>query len=82
MLLLPCAQDRLLGLQGAHEIAAGIAHAHCSHIDSPLGHLAWRAQPGSPQTRFVTREVRAFLGLPHEGVGPAPVRESPAAGEG
>lgn len=61
VLVMPCAQDRLLGLQGASEIAAGIRGAHYRVINSPKGHLAWRAVPGSPQTEFVTSEVRRFL---------------------
>lgn len=64
VLVMPCAQDRLLGLQGAEEIAAGIRKVEYRAIDSLKGHLAWRAVPGSPQTRFVTRGVREFLGLP------------------
>jgi len=63
VLVMPCAQDRLLGLQGAGEIAAGIRGACYRVIDSPKGHLAWRAVPGSPQTEFVTREVRSFLAV-------------------
>lgn len=64
VMVMPCAQDRLLGLHGAEEIAAGIRNVEYRAIDSLKGHLAWRAVPGSPQTRFVTREVREFLGLP------------------
>ena len=63
VLVMPCAQDRLLSLQGAGEIAAGIRDACYRVIDSPKGHLAWRAVPGSPQTAFVTSEVRSFLAL-------------------
>jgi homoserine O-acetyltransferase len=61
VLLMPCAQDRLLGLEGARQIAAGIRGARLRVIESPKGHLAWRAVPGSAQTVYVTREVRDFL---------------------
>ena len=64
VLVMPCAQDRLLGAEGARQLAAGIARAQCREIDSAKGHLAWRAIPGSPQTEFVTQKVRDFLGLP------------------
>ncbi|MDO8280473.1 MAG: alpha/beta fold hydrolase [Burkholderiaceae bacterium] len=64
VLVLPCAQDRLLGLVGARQIAEGIAGAQCSVIDSLKGHLAWRAVAGSPETQFIAREVRRFLQLP------------------
>lgn len=63
-LLLPCAQDRLLGIQDARDLAARIRRCRYAEIDSPTGHLAWRAVPGSAQTRFVTRQVRDFLKLP------------------
>lgn len=63
VLLVPCAQDRLLGLEGAHKIAAGIHGARLRVIDSPKGHLAWRAVPNSPETEYVMREVRDFLDL-------------------
>jgi homoserine O-acetyltransferase len=64
VLVLPCTQDRLLGVQGAKDIAEGIRGAEYRAIESLKGHLAWRAVPGSPQTRFVTDEVRRFLRLP------------------
>jgi homoserine O-acetyltransferase len=63
VLVLPCRQDRLLGVEGGRQIAAGIARATCAEIDSSKGHLAWRAVPGSPQTTFATAQVRRFLGL-------------------
>lgn len=80
VLLLPCAQDRLLGLQGVQQMANGIRGAQCRVIDSPNGHLAWRAVPGSPQTRFVTSAIREFLGLPAS-VATAPALAKPS-GEG
>jgi homoserine O-acetyltransferase len=63
VLVLPCRQDRLLGVEGGRQIAAGIARATCFEIDSTKGHLAWRAVPGSPQTTFATACIRRFLGL-------------------
>jgi homoserine O-acetyltransferase len=63
VLVLPCKHDRLLGLEGARQIAAGIPGSIYSEIDSWKGHLAWRPEPGSLQTQFVTREIRQFLGL-------------------
>lgn len=63
VLVLPCSQDRLLGVEGAKEIAQGIQHATYCEVDSNTGHMAWRPVPGSPQTQIVTRHVREFLGL-------------------
>jgi len=81
VLVMPCLQDRLLGVEGAREIADGLRHAQYRLIDSPKGHLAWRAVSGSPQTRYVTREIREFLGL---GNATEPVRaeDTGLAGEG
>jgi homoserine O-acetyltransferase len=64
VLVLPCKQDRLLGVEGARQIAAGIAGSVYSEVDSWKGHTAWRPEPGSLQTQFVTKEIRQFLGLP------------------
>lgn len=61
MLILPCRQDRLLGLQSAKLIAQGVRHAEYAEIDSYKGHLAWRPVPGSAESQFVTRHVRSFL---------------------
>lgn len=61
LLVLPCRQDRLLGLEEGRRIAAGVAGARLVEIDSPLGHMAWRPVPGSPATTLVTRAVRDFL---------------------
>ena len=74
-------QDRLLGVQGAQEIAQGIRNAEYRAIQSAKGHLAWRAVPGSPQTRFVTQEVRKFLRLPLAD-GSSSTGAGPATGEG
>lgn len=62
-LVIACAQDRLLGVEGAKEIARGIAQAEYREVDTPLGHSAWRARPGSPHTQAITRYVREFLGV-------------------
>lgn len=66
-LVLPCSQDRLLGIAAARQIAHGIERSDYREVDSPLGHLAWRAVPGSPQTRDVTRHIREFLGMNQSG---------------
>jgi homoserine O-acetyltransferase/O-succinyltransferase len=62
-LVLPCNQERLLSLEGAKQIAAGIKSAVLAPVDSSKGHLAWRALPGSPQTKSITWTIRAFLNL-------------------
>lgn len=62
-LVLACEEDRLLGLAQARRLADGIPGSTFRTFSSPKGHLAWKAEPGSPQTREVTRAVRAFLGL-------------------
>lgn len=62
LLVLPCTQDRLLGIETARQIAAGVRGARCEEIDSQRGHMAWRAVPGSAETAFVTRHIRGFLG--------------------
>lgn len=80
VLVMPCAQDRLLGVEGARQMAEGIRTAHYAEIDSLKGHLAWRAVAGSPQTRFVTREIRAFLGL--AAVDDPATLSQPSEGEG
>jgi homoserine O-acetyltransferase len=61
VLVLPCRQDRLLGLRTAQQIAEGVRHAKYAEIDSPRGHLAWRPLRGSPETAFITSHVRTFL---------------------
>ena len=65
VLVLPCTQDRLLSLTGAQEIAEGISDAVYASVDSTKGHLAWRALPGSPQTKSITWTIRDFLKLPN-----------------
>ena len=63
VLVLPCSQDRLLGVEGAKDLAQGIQHATYREVDSNWGHLAWRPVVGSTQTNAVTKYVREFLGL-------------------
>lgn len=84
VLVVPCRQDRLLGLRGAEQIAEGIGHARFAPVDSAKGHLAWRAVPGSPQTQAVTRHVREFLGLEASAPvgGPPQGAAGTSAGEG
>jgi len=62
VLLLPCVQDRLLGIEHSRVLAAGLNRVENAEIDSHLGHMAWRPQPGSAETEFLIRTVRAFLG--------------------
>ena len=80
VLVMPCAQDRLLGVQGARQLAAGIARCQYQEIDSTKGHLAWRAVPGSAQTEFVTRQVRAFLRLPQSALAARGSQDAAPAG--
>ncbi len=61
VLVLPCTQDRLLGIESARQIAQGIASAELAEIDSPTGHLAYRPIPGAAASDFITQRVRAFL---------------------
>jgi homoserine O-acetyltransferase len=61
VLVLPCSQDRLLGLENAREIAAGITGAKCVEVDSNKGHLAWRPLVGSAETNEITQAVKQFL---------------------
>jgi len=61
VLVLPCTQDRLLGIESARQIAQGIRSAELAEIDSPTGHLAYRPIPGAPASDFITQRVRAFL---------------------
>ena len=61
VLVLPCSQDRLLGLENAKEIARGISDAHYFEVDSNKGHLAWRPAPGSSETKSITHAVKTFL---------------------
>jgi homoserine O-acetyltransferase len=57
VLVLPCSQDRLLGLENAREIAKGIKGAKCVEIDSNKGHLAWRPLIGSRETSSITSSL-------------------------
>lgn len=61
VLVLPCSQDRLLGLENAKEIAQGIEGAHYFEVDSNKGHLAWRPAVGSEETLSITAAVKEFV---------------------
>ena len=61
VLVLPCSQDRLLGLENAKEIAQGIQGAHYFEVDSNKGHLAWRPMVGSEETDAITAQVQLFI---------------------
>jgi len=60
-LLLPSASDRLLGLDGAHQIRDGVKQASYAEIPSDLGHRAARPAPGTPEGEFIDSHIRAFL---------------------
>jgi homoserine O-acetyltransferase len=60
-LVLPSASDRLLGLDGAHQLRDGIKRASYSEIPSDLGHRAAHAAPGTPEGDFIAHQIRAFL---------------------
>jgi len=60
-LLLACASDRLVGVDGARRIRDGIRQATYAEIPSDLGHRAVRALPGTPEGNFIDRQVRGFL---------------------
>jgi homoserine O-acetyltransferase len=60
VLVLPCSQDRLLGLENAKEIPQGIKDAHYFEVDSNKGRLAWRPVVGSDETESITVSVRKF----------------------
>ncbi len=60
-LILPSATDRLLGLDGARRIRDEVKQASYAEIPSDLGHRAARPLPGSPETDFIDRQIRAFL---------------------
>ena len=47
-LVLPSASDRLLGVDGARQIGAGVKPATYAEIPSDLGHRAARPAPGTP----------------------------------
>ena len=61
VLVLPCSQDRLLGLENAKEIAQGIKGAQYFEVDSNKGHLAWRPVVGSSETESITAAVKQFV---------------------
>ena len=61
VLVLPCSQDRLLGLDNAKEIAQGIKGAHWFEVDSNKGHLAWRPVVGSSETDSITAAIKQFV---------------------
>jgi homoserine O-acetyltransferase/O-succinyltransferase len=60
-LVLPSASDRLFGLDGARRIRDGVKQASYGEIPSDLGHRAGRPAPGTPETDFIDRQIRAFL---------------------
>ena len=60
-LILPSASDRLLGLDGARRIRDGVKRAIYAEISSDLGHRAARPDPGTPATKFIDTQIRAFL---------------------
>lgn len=60
-LILPSASDRLLGLDGARRIRDGVKQASYAEIPTELGHRAARPVPGTPETDFIARQIRAFL---------------------
>lgn len=61
VLLLPSTSDRLLALDSAREIARHVSRAVYHEIPSEWGHLAWRAIPGSAETRFITDKIKNFM---------------------
>jgi homoserine acetyltransferase len=61
VLVLPCSQDRLLGLENAKEIAQGISGAHYFEVDSKKGHLAWRPVVRSSETESITAAIKQFV---------------------
>ncbi len=60
-LVLPCATERLLGLDTARDIARLVKRAEYAEIPSPRGHLGWRAMPGAQETAFIVDRIRDFL---------------------
>ncbi len=61
LMVMPSASERLLDPDSAREIAHCAPHATYQEIPSSFGHLAWRANPGSTETDFVTQAVTQFL---------------------
>jgi homoserine O-acetyltransferase len=61
LLLLPCLQDRLLGVGSARLIHRLAPRSDYVEINSPRGHLAWRPIPGSDETTLIWRTVSAWL---------------------
>ena len=61
VLLLPSASDRLLALDSAREIARHLRGAEYHEIPGEWGHLAWRAIPGSAETRFIADKIQRFM---------------------
>ena len=60
-LVLPSASDRLLGVDGARQIRDGVKQASYAEITSDLGHRAARPAPGTPESEFIDRQIRALL---------------------
>jgi len=61
-LVLPSANDRLLGLDGARRIRDRVKQASYAEIPSNLGHRAARLALGTLEGEFIDRQIRAFLG--------------------
>jgi homoserine O-acetyltransferase len=62
VLVMPTSSDRLLGLQSAREIAAGVRRAEYVEVPSARGHLGWRAVKGAAETAFIAGRISRFLG--------------------
>jgi homoserine O-acetyltransferase len=60
-LILPCASDRLLGIDGARRMRDGVKRPSYAEIPSDLGHRAARPAAGTPEGEFIDRQIRAFL---------------------
>lgn len=60
-LILPASTDRLLGTEGAREIARQVKTACYEEVPTLRGHLGWRPVEGSAETRFITERIRRFV---------------------
>jgi len=61
LLLMPCLQDRLLGVDSARLIHRLAPRSDYVEINSTRGHLAWRPVPGSEETALIWRTVSEWL---------------------
>lgn len=61
LLLMPCPQDRLLGVDSARLIHRLAPKSDYVEIESLRGHLAWRPIPDSQETRLIWRTVSEWL---------------------